>query len=246
MINVDLVVARYNEDLTWLEHAEKHLRSLNYNVRIFIYNKGDAVNYIHQVEQLENIGRESHTYLYHVNKFYDEYANSCVYVVFVQGGFIDHAKMWYPQYSNEKAFICAMVEDAITCNGASMSMAKTHEYVGKNAAHWDFRIAFHNKKKLEPLANEPLGVWFTKHVGDQFPKYGLLHWWISALFCVRSDIITKSRSIVYYKHLLAQLTSVDPEIGHFFERSWVYIFGAEALLKDQSKIHKKTKQGNIL
>jgi len=240
MINVDLVVARYSEDLTWLTNAKDKLQSLKYNVRIFVYNKGQTPPHDHPSEQLENIGRESHTYLYHVNKYYNEYTESCIYVMFVQGHFIDHLKVWYPHYKNETEFICAMVDDAIKCNGASISWAKTHDYVGQNAAHWNFRIAYHNNKILDPLVNKPLGVWFTDNVKEEFPKYGLLNWWIAALFCIRSDIITKSHNIDYYKHLLKELSTIDPEVGHFFERSWVYIFGAHTLLQ-KTHIHKIRK-----
>ena len=63
MTKLEIVVARYNEDLEWLKKIPKEYK-------ITIYNKGlDDIKNIPSsatITKLPNIGRESHTYLYHM------------------------------------------------------------------------------------------------------------------------------------------------------------------------------------
>ena len=64
----ELVIARYNEDISWLKHIK--------NKKITVYNKGkDNVNGI----QLPNIGRESHTYLTHIINNYDKLSDMTIF-----------------------------------------------------------------------------------------------------------------------------------------------------------------------
>jgi hypothetical protein len=45
----------------------------------------------------------------------------------------------------------------------------------------------------------------------------------SGLFAVaNSRILSKPKE--FYERLLAELQTPNPEVGHFFERSWSYIF----------------------
>jgi hypothetical protein len=71
-MDTELVVARYNEDLIWLSKVN--------NKKITIYNKGNNINYNNI--KLPNIGRESHTYLTHIIKNYDNLADI---TIFTQG-----------------------------------------------------------------------------------------------------------------------------------------------------------------
>ena len=60
----DLIIARYNEDLSWLKEFK--------DFKIIVYNKGDKLseNLFYEVINLENKGRESHTWLHHIVKNY--------------------------------------------------------------------------------------------------------------------------------------------------------------------------------
>ena len=65
-MNKSLIIARYNEDLEWLKGYS--------DFKIIVYNKGERIssNTFFNVINLENKGRESHTWLYHiVNNYYD-------------------------------------------------------------------------------------------------------------------------------------------------------------------------------
>ena len=73
-----IVVSRYNENLDWL---------LPYNDCVTVYNKGkDAVN-LKTVHTLKNIGREGHTYLYHIIENYNALSDR---ITFIQGDSLPH------------------------------------------------------------------------------------------------------------------------------------------------------------
>ncbi len=69
-MKIELVVARYNEDLSWL-------KKINKNIKITIYNKGDPINF--KNIKLPNVGRESHTYLTHILNNYDNLADITIF-----------------------------------------------------------------------------------------------------------------------------------------------------------------------
>ena len=51
-MTIDVVVARFNEDLGWT-------KALRPDARLFVYNKGEP-------RDLPNVGREAHTYFWHI------------------------------------------------------------------------------------------------------------------------------------------------------------------------------------
>jgi len=81
-MKTEIVVARYNENLDWLKKIKK-----SKDIKITVYNKGPDdidVPFI----QLPNVGRESHTYLYHIINNYDNLADQ---TIFCQGDSIFHS-----------------------------------------------------------------------------------------------------------------------------------------------------------
>jgi hypothetical protein len=77
---IDMVVAHYNEDLSWLEYVRPF-------VRLFIYHKGNNPDTNNDYIILNNVGKETHTYLTHIINNYDNLAEV---TVFVQGRISDH------------------------------------------------------------------------------------------------------------------------------------------------------------
>lgn len=76
---MEIVVARFEEDLRWLRRVPR-------DVRTVVYDKSGAAQPGHL--PLPNRGREAHTYLHHITRHYDELADL---TVFVQGRPFDHA-----------------------------------------------------------------------------------------------------------------------------------------------------------
>ena len=242
---VDIVVARHSEDLAWLQPALEYLASSssqsNKQIQVFIYNKSpdtlpescnpEAIKQICNVTScnvvnLPNVGRESHTYLFHITSHYHKYASGqpCA-TVFLQGSPQDHMNSWYRGFPGVGQMIEAFLNETQQW-GASLTWARKHETTGGNAAHYNFRITQHNGRNLFPLVGQPFGEWFQHNVGTPFAKHDLLKWWPAALFSVHSRLLG-SRLLDSYNNLLALLSNdLDPEVGHFFERSWLYITGA--------------------
>jgi hypothetical protein len=97
-MKTEIVIARYNENLDWLKKIKK-----SKDLKITVYNKGTAdidVPFI----PLPNIGRESHTYLYHIIKNYNNLADQTIFCqgdsIFHSPGFLDlvnkHRKKFEP------------------------------------------------------------------------------------------------------------------------------------------------------
>jgi hypothetical protein len=81
-MKTEIVVARYNENLDWLKKIKK-----SKDLKITVYNKGqDDIDL--PFIKLPNIGRESHTYLYHIINNYDNLADQ---TIFCQGDSIFHS-----------------------------------------------------------------------------------------------------------------------------------------------------------
>lgn len=81
LIPLDVVVARYTEDVSWIEDMKA------VHPRVWLYNKGGDLPG-RPCMPLDNIGREAHTYLYHITTRWDDLAER---TVFCQGSTSDHA-----------------------------------------------------------------------------------------------------------------------------------------------------------
>jgi len=95
---MEIVIARYNEDLSWLKKIPK-------SIKITIYNKGldniEISDIKYNIIKLPNIGRESHTYLYHIINNYDNLAHK---TIFCQGDSIFHSPGFLDLLKNVKLF----------------------------------------------------------------------------------------------------------------------------------------------
>ncbi|HEX8832632.1 MAG TPA: DUF3431 domain-containing protein, partial [Abditibacteriaceae bacterium] len=79
-MSLELVVARYKEDLGWL-------RNISQRIRVTVYDKHPDNPHPGAI-CLPNVGREAHTYLHHIITRYDTLAPL---TVFCQGKPFDHA-----------------------------------------------------------------------------------------------------------------------------------------------------------
>jgi hypothetical protein len=75
-MTLQIVVAKYNEDVAWTD----------FFTNVLIYNKGSTLEPTDI--PLPNIGREAHTYYYHI---YTNYDNLADYTAFLQGAPFDHS-----------------------------------------------------------------------------------------------------------------------------------------------------------
>ena len=121
-LNYEVVVAHYSENLEWLApHA-------HYS---HIYHKGNEVIpqfHYQQWEKLPNVGREGHTFLYHIINNYECLANV---TVFVQGCLEDHFRM-EDSYGNMNEYISrAATKDLVYRQSVNYTSWGRIGYIGK-------------------------------------------------------------------------------------------------------------------
>ena len=210
-----IVVARYNEDISYLIPFA--------NVCV-IYNKGDNnipiefTNIIH----LPNIGRESHTYLYHIINNYNNIAEN---TIFIQGNIKDHRLLNFKDYIINKDFTGHLSENNI------MILKSNINHKGKYLK--DLKDGLLKKSKYTPyqFINDILCI-------DLRKEYKINIVW-GANFSVSKSLI-QNKPIEYYKSIIKYVEyHNNPEEGHYFERSWYLIF------KHSKFIHKKTILYNL-
>ena len=214
--NIELVVSRYNEDLKWT------------NVKPFskypvvCYNKGTNdnynVNYLKQDIKLSNVGRESHTYLYHIINNYDNLAEI---TVFLPGSVNTNV---YNKWKRAN-----MLMNKLDSHNSSIFIGAEHDNVRDEL--YDFKMDDYNstnpsnntlnpETKLQLSSIRPYGLWYDKH----FSGIDVTYISYSGIFALsREHILQNPKS--YYENLIHELSmSSNPEAGHYFERSWVAIF----------------------
>lgn len=211
-MSVTIVIAHYNENIDWI----KKLPSDN----VHVYTKGGVdITGDYRISYLPNVGRESHTYLHYIIEHYDSLPD----IVFFTQGRDDHIRAeqilqsisaLFNPVNSGLSFITNRIE-ARTINNIYFSE--------------DYRIHYWNGEFLD-AAECNFKEWFTKYICPSFDFSRALLINFGACFGIKKEAIL-SRSKEYYMNLLEQLkTHRNPEVGHFFERSWIYIFNCESRL----------------
>jgi hypothetical protein len=195
----EIVVARYNEDLNWLSNIE--------NCKISIYNKGSGDLGI----KLPNVGRESHTYLYHIIKNYENLAN---YTVFCQGNPINHYEKFIENCNNfkEDSSLYFLCNSSKTYGIEEGPNSITHElHPCGLPIYYFFDLLFNKKMEL----NEKLEVYY----GAQF-------------IVSKENILNKPKS--FYEFLIKFVSfEKNPIEGYIIERLWGYIFNNEIKISNK-------------
>lgn len=209
-----VVVSRFNERLDWLKPIAS---------RVYVYNKGsdddtcvDDKESFAGWEKLENVGREGDTYLHHIIKHFNDTTLPDV-TVFTQAKIDDHIAE-----DNDETTPLQLLYDLVkTTRTNNMS---PYRYVAKVAS--EFRHDEYKGKKLTP-SHEPFSVWFERVIGAPFPEksggVAMIPFHKNGIFAVGSELFNK-RKKAYYLNIKKELNHLDPETGHFLERSWAYVF----------------------
>ena len=214
-----LVIARYNENLAWVEQWAHKLD-------VFIYNKGaehpaafDAI-----WRTLPNVGREAHTYLTHI---IENYAALHDVTIFLQGRIDDcHA---YPPNQ-----ILRYIEPAKTHGfNASQMMLVSPPY-------WN-KIDFMALPKYAPQVRDGslklyapgMLAYVNEHVGKIPVNMPISY---CGCFAASADAIRRRPRGFYEKLLETVSHHTGPEEAHFLERLWAYIFSGTAYVPHLLKI----------
>ena len=202
-----LIIARYNENLEWLS---------KYNdFKITVYNKGYKLkdNSFYKVINLENKGRESHTWLYHIVKNYNILNDINV---FLQGQIDDLNCM---AFQNPNDYL-----KKINKYGFQVS-----RYGLLGPFHWDWNvnidknIKYKNQWENNEISRSSIGFRnFSKKLFPNIPLFVATSY--GGCFAVKKEII-QQHNIVFYEKLLDILSqNKNPIEGHYMERLWCYIF----------------------
>ena len=202
-----LIIARYNEDLEWLKQYS--------DFKITVYNKGDKLKDepIYDVINLENKGRESHTWLYHIVKNYN---NLNEINIFLQGKIDDLNCM---AYKNPNDYLMR-----IDKYGFEVS-----RYGLLGPFHWDWNvkvdkdIRYKNQWENNEISRSSIGFRnFSRNLFPDIPLFIATSY--GGCFAVKKEII-QQHNLVFYKELLDILSqNKNPIEGHYMERLWCYIF----------------------
>ena len=225
-----LVIARYRENIqAWLTPEVVALFG-----RIIVYNKGEDLSSQNgiQVVPLPNVGRESHTYMHHILQAKQSQSKECIdpaittqCTVFCQGNPCDHLA-YFKNTQNKPDDVLSYFTNAIESaqeHGFSEYCNSTGHYcrlAGWRLTSWQGCQLGRNRY------DKPIDYWFEHVIGRPLPNQNDFKWVIGANFAVRNDrMIARSEANLQLLYDEAYAGGhASPEVAHFFERAWRYIF----------------------
>lgn len=241
---MEIVVARYNENLYWLQEILE--RTSDYNLKITIYNKGNSSDVINIIDpsqelnenypeliglqqsrvsyiQLPNVGVCDHTYLYHI---VTRYTTLSPITLFLPGSaYNDETKR--PRLSvlmqslvyaiKSKPFIemTSVISIPWIFKSTYVSFSRTKKVDFYECT--DIRNRDGNQS-IKPSEIRPFGKWYDTHlkpiIGDAQNVT------LKGMFMVGKSKLL-SRPLSMYTNLLNMVnTHRFPEESHYIERSW--------------------------
>jgi hypothetical protein len=217
-----IVCARYNEDIRWL---------LPYKHITIIYNKGSYNEILNKFESitLNNVGRESHTYLYHIITNYDNLSNK---TIFFQGKINDHKILDIEEYFGENDFIGKI--DKLYINKLSSKIDHYGKYL-KDLNTNNMKLS--NYTPLEFITNI-IGI-DINNIKESKVVWG-------ANFSVSKKLI-HSKPKIFYENILRYIENhINPEEGHFIERCWYLIYHSNYVPKKKINYIYIKEYNNII
>ena len=200
-----IIVARYNENIDWLSSDMSNC---------IIYNKGDKLDIENEIF-LENVGRESDTYLHYI---ITNYNNLPDVVVFTQARISDHKgsdDINYLMNIKNEALVNSKSKNFMIHYDTGQCLYFDNDWNCKNNYYWS-EFNYKNNNQITFLE------WFTTNIGLKYPNP--IYIYQNAIFAVKKENII-NKPIEYYEKLILELKyHNNPIEAHFFERSWYYIF----------------------
>lgn len=250
---LSVVVARYKEDVAWLNQ-------LPADARVTVYNKGpdiaagtlrDGIT----VHALPNHGRESHTFLYHLRNHFDAQASE--FTVFTQGDPFEHSPGFL-----QLAKIATYWRDVqpLSVQWVEANNIPPRHLVGSDLRDWvsdiPIRTEHYSLHTWAPVSFFDQGAW---GIGNQYridhrlpSGYTILEHFFElcglqaladsvkgadvgvfsygAIFGVRNSRIEEFlQQARLHLEKMELLTRADPNYGYIFERCWLHLFGEPVL-----------------
>lgn len=209
----DIVVAHYKENIDWITKLnESSIR------KVFVYSKdvptrdfsSDKIDH----RYLTNVGRESHTYLWHCVDKYEQIKNGEAgdFTFFLQG---------YPHGLGFKE-INEWMEIV-----SSTGMEYTQNYRRSNPNDFLDRGRCLSWAGSTHPSGMTVREWCDRHIRKDAPFENIPIFW-NACFGVSSRLISSCSKPMFVNLIQKELATVNPECGHFCERLWYYIFNMDS------------------
>ena len=229
-MNKSLIISRFNEDINWLNKFN--------NFNIIIYNKGDYLTNkgFKDIIRLDNVGRESHTWLYHI---VNNYNNLDEINIFLQGQIDDLGCMAFTNPNN-------YLKDIDKFGFVASRLGILGPFHWKNNIGIEKDLRYKKDWDSGKISKSKIG--FRKFAKSLFPKIPLIvPTSYGGCFAVKKEIILKYQ-ISFYEELLNILNkNKNPIEGHYMERLWCYMFTNNSLFLKSMKdvIHTKLERSYL-
>lgn len=210
MGEVELVIARYQEDASWVEGL---------GFPYVVYDKSGRPG----PHALPNVGRETHTYLTHVVRRYPEFAD---YTVFLQADPFGHIGE-----AAGPAELKARLEQNMFLGVKFTGFAWFKLKCDRLGRPHDMADPGKQGRWKGWGRDIPVGETYGKLFSGEIPETFLVTAPAGMLFVARERILARPKE--FYEYALT-LVEADPEdennTGHAFERLWQVIFNGDSRL----------------
>ena len=233
----EIIISRYSEDISWIKYLP---------AKIILYNKGAKYDIKYQrgnitTIYLDNIGREGHTYLYHIINNYDNLKKT---TTFLQGNPFEHSPniiellCMVEDYEDIQSLSIWYIKNRIPCKNTIykylnyLNGAMYAKYLILDNLHLcDFTTdqgiyTIQNNYKLENNINdEKIISHFLNKCGINIYKnnYNFIY---SALFSInKSNILNNKKEV--YMNIMNELLRFNKQggvNGYILERIWHTLF----------------------
>ncbi len=158
MSDLTVVIARYEENLDWLNRIKK-------NCNVIIYNKGkENIHTNYKQIKIDNVGREAHTFLYHIVENYDKMSD---FTVFLQGDPFEHKKTGLIEYINSGSYIDTPIGHDSHIENSQGSIVSYYLNINKNLnllfkdppRHFQFVCGAQNSVSRENITKRSLNFY---------------------------------------------------------------------------------------
>jgi hypothetical protein len=192
------------------------------------------------VHILQNIGRESYAYLWHI---YNNYSRLADVTIFVQGDVYNNDSSAPPPTSMGSR---EMKRRALELRGDEVMALgdKRRRFVDWNGIPWEKCgahaewLAKQNGHEMIRAERTPGEVW-ADAIGEAPPH--AVYWTEGVMLAVRAETVRKWRRD-FYKRLLDMSSGVNEETGHYMERFWYAIFSERYIEWHPSKRREEDKE----
>ena len=214
--NIDIIVSRFNEDLSWtLEYPFNKFKFI-------VYNKGENDDFektnVKIIINLNNLGKNDHTYLHHI---IENYYNLSNIIVFFPGSLnIEYKKTKAIRILNRiiesnysKGYFLGHYQNNVCETFKTFELDNWQTSDSKNLLKC-------GKSELKKCRLRPYYVWYNYFFGKIRARWST--WW--GIFSIDKRDIIKHPITRYQELILTVNDHYNPEAGHYIERSWGAIF----------------------